>query len=178
MSEQSGSAAALLELAERSNVPFDAVEAFIAATTEVLGESRLTVATARRAALLAASEQTWDSDLGPMFSDNQVRDLLPVTGAPDVADLVHDRRIIAIHDKGGSERFPAFQFINGQPSVPLANAFWTLVDAPVSEWTAASWCIAPDDALAGKSPVRWVREGHDPERLVVVAKHDAARLAR
>ena len=39
----------------------------------------------------------------------------------------------------------------------------------ISDWTAASWCVAADDALDGRSPLAWAREHRDPERLARVA---------
>ena len=44
--------------------------------------------------------------------------------------------------------------------------------------TAMSWLASPDDALGGASPAQWVAAGRDYERLLLVARQDAARLAR
>lgn len=61
---------------------------------------------------------------------------------------------------------------------PLVAAYQTMAAAAVTPWTALSWCIAPDEALDGLSPVKWVRAGRDPARLATIARQDAARLAR
>jgi len=52
------------------------------------------------------------------------------------------------------------------------------VDGAVSEWTAASWCMSPDEALDGRAPTQWAHEGRDAGQLARVARQDAARLAR
>ena len=44
--------------------------------------------------------------------------------------------------------------------------------------TAVSWLAAPDDALDGLSPAQWVEVGRDSERLLLIARRDAARLAQ
>lgn len=61
---------------------------------------------------------------------------------------------------------------------PLVAAYQTIAAAAVTPWTALSWCVAPDDALDGLSPVKWVRSGRAPSRLATIARQDAARLAR
>jgi hypothetical protein len=43
---------------------------------------------------------------------------------------------------------------------------------------AASWCGSRDEALDGLSPAAWLERGGDPERLLQLARHDAARLSR
>jgi hypothetical protein len=44
--------------------------------------------------------------------------------------------------------------------------------------SAAAWIGAPDDALEGHSPASWLAAGKDPERLRVICRQDAARLAQ
>src|SRR4051794_28700153 len=44
--------------------------------------------------------------------------------------------------------------------------------------TAVSWLAEPDPALDGLSPAQWVAAARDPERLMQIARQDAARLAR
>lgn len=87
-------------------------------------------------------------------------------------------RLIELRDRAGRRHIPAFQFADGRPLQPLVDAFWTIAGAAVDDWTAAYWCLAADDALDGRSPVRWAREGGDPARLTRVAEQDAARLAQ
>lgn len=98
------------------------------------------------------------------------------TSEEHVAETLGQQRLIALRDREGHLLFPAFQFHRGEPLDALIDAFWTVASANVSAWTAASWCVAADDALDGASPVAWARGGRDPDRLARAAQHDAARL--
>ena len=166
------------DFAARHSITEDALLAFAEAAGELMGEKPLSVAAARRAGLLAAAGEVWEQELGPLLTSGQVRELLGDVSRQRVDELLRNRRLIGLLDQSGRRRFPAFQFHDGRPQPPLAQAFWTLADAAVSPWTAASWCVADDDQLDGYSPARWVREQRDPERLALVARRDAARLAR
>jgi hypothetical protein len=136
------------------------------------------VQAARRAALLAAAEQAWENELGPLLSSAQVRELLGDVSRQRVDELLRAHRLIGLRDSAGRRQFPAFQFNDGRPLEPLVSACWTVADAAVSDWTAASWCVAADEALAGRSPVQWARDGGDPELLARIARQDAVRLAQ
>lgn len=166
------------DLAERVHISEDAVVAFAETLGELMGDRPLAVETARRAALLAAAGQAWENELGPMLSSAQVRELLAGVSRQRVDELLRSHRLIGLRDSAGRRRFPAFQFDDGQPVAPLISAFWTVAEGAISEWTAASWCVAPDDALDGQSPATWARDGGDPDRLARVARQDSARLAR
>jgi hypothetical protein len=166
------------ELVERLGIDEAAVVAFLETVGEVLGDRGLSVEAARRAALLAAAGQAWESELGPFLASAQVRELLGDVSRQRVDELLRARRLIGLRDNAGRRRFPTFQFRDGRPLEPLIAAFWTVADGAVDDWTAASWCVAADDALEGRTPVQWAREDGDPDRLVQVARQDAARLAR
>ena len=128
--------------------------------------------------MLAAAGEVWENELGPLLSSAQVRTLLGDVSRQRVDELLRARRLIGLRDQGGRRRFPAVQFADGRPQEQLVDAFWTLADGAASPWTAASWLVAEDDALDGRSPAEWVRERRDPERLALVARRDAARLAQ
>jgi hypothetical protein len=98
------------------------------------------------------------------------------TSEEHVAGTLDQQRLIALRDRDGRLLFPAFQFHRGEPLGALIDAFWIVASAPVDAWTAASWCVADDDALDGASPVAWARAGRDAERLLRIARQDAARL--
>jgi hypothetical protein len=166
------------EVARRFDVDAEAVAVFASTAHELLGDRPLSVATARRAAVLAVAEEVWEGELGPLLSSAQVRELLGGVSRQRVDELLRSHRLIGLADSGGRRRFPGFQFVDGRPQAPLIDAFWTLSDSAVEGWTAASWCVATDDALDGLSPALWAREGRDPERLRRVAVQDAARLAQ
>jgi hypothetical protein len=166
------------DLAARFGVSVDALVAFAETAGELLGERPLNVESARRAGLLAAAGQAWENVLGPLLTSVQVRALLGDVSRQRVDELLRGRRLIGLRDQAGRRRFPAFQFHDGRPWRPLVDAYWTIADSPVDDWTAASWCVAADEALDGYSPAQWAREGRDPDRLARVARQDAARLAR
>ncbi len=168
----------LRELVEGSGVGEDAVVAFVETLGELLGKRPLSVQAARRAALLAAAGQAWENELGPLLTSAQVRELLGDVSRQRVDELLRARRLIGLRDNAGRRRFPAFQFCDGRPLEPLIAAYWTVADDAVDEWTAASWCVAPDEALDGRSPAQWALDRRDADRLARVAQQDAARLAR
>lgn len=128
--------------------------------------------------MLAAAEQVWENEIGPLLTSAQVRELLGDVSRQRVDELLRARRLIGLRDNAGRRRFPAFQFRDGRPLEPLVAAYWTLADGALSDWTAASWCVAPDEALDGRSPVQWARDQGDAARLARVARQDAARLAQ
>ncbi len=166
------------ELAERFGLDEEAVVAFVETIGELLGERPLTVQTARRAALLAAAGQAWENELGPLLTSAQVRKLLDDVSRQRVDELLRARRLIGLRDTAGRRKFPSFQFYDGRPLEPLVTAYWTVADDEIDDWTAASWCVSPDDALEGRTPAQWALEGRDPARLARVARQDAARLAQ
>ncbi len=129
--------------------------------------------------MLAAAGQAWENELGPLLSGSQVRELLGDVSRQRVDELLRSHRLIGLRDSARRRQFPTFQFRDGRPLEPLVAAYWTVAeDGAVSDWTVASWCVAPDKALEGRSPAQWAREGRDSERLARVARQDAARLAQ
>jgi hypothetical protein len=132
----------------------------------------------RRAGLLAAAGHAWENELGPLLTSAQVRELLGDVSRQRVDELLRARRLIGLRDSAGRRRFPSFQFHAGRPLEPLVGAYWTVADGALDDWTAASWCVSPDEALDGRTPAQWALEGRDPARLARIARQDAARLAR
>lgn len=164
------------ELAAQFHVSEDALVAFAQTAGELLGQDRnLSVQAARRGALLATASQAWESELGPLLSTTDVRELLGVS-RQRIDELLRSKRLIALLDSTSHRRYPAFQFHDGQPLPSLIAAFWMIAGAAISPWTAASWCTAPDDALNGLSPVAWARGKRDAAHLTRVARQDAGRL--
>jgi len=166
------------ELTDRFGVSEEVVVVLLETLSEMVGERGNTVKDARRAAMLAAAGQAWENELGPSLSSAQVRELLGDVSRQRVDELLREHRLIGLRDSSGRRRFPVFQFQDdGRPMEALVSAYWTLADAAISDWTAAAWCVATDEALDGRSPLAWAREHRDPERLARVAAQDAARLA-
>jgi hypothetical protein len=121
--------------------------------------------------------ESFRTALSRLLSSTEVRALLGASGER-VNELVRARRVIALRDSADNWWFPAWQFDDGSPIEPLVAAFWEVAGGAASDWTAASWCVAPDDALAGCSPADWARAGRDPQHLARVARQQGARLAQ
>jgi hypothetical protein len=172
------SAMTVTEMAKGFGISESALIAFVETLRELMGGRPIDPPTARRAAMIVAADQIWENELGPLLSSAQVRELLGGVSRQGVDERLKSRRLIGLRDSGGRWRFPVFQFVDGQPLPALVDAFWTLADSTISGWTAASWCVEPDDALESRSPLQWVRSGEDAERLKLVARQDAARLSR
>lgn len=172
------SAATLRDLAREFNISEDAVRAFAETAGELLGGEPLSAADARRGAMLAAAGVAWERELGPLLSGALVRELLGGVSRQRVDERLRAKQLIGLRERSGRWSYPLFQFDEGRPIEPLVEAFWIVAEGAVSDWTAASWCVAPDPALDGSSPLKWTRLGGDPERLLQIARQDAARFAQ
>jgi hypothetical protein len=166
------------ELAETFGVSDEALLAFVQTAGELLAGKKLSVADARRAGMIAAARAAWENELGPLLSTAQARELLGGVSRQRVDELLRGRRLIGLRESSGRWSYPLFQFDDGRTLDPLIAAFWIVVDGGLDAWSAASWCVAPDPALQGSSPREWVRQGKDPERLVTIARQDAARFSQ
>ena len=169
---------AVRDVAERYNISDEALIAFVENAGELLNGKELSVEDARRAGMLAAAGAAWENELGPLLNSGQVRELLGNVSRQRVDELLRSRRLIGMSDRSGRRRFPLFQFRDGRPIETLVAAYWTVANGGADEWTSASWCVAPDPALDGSSPVQWSKADNDAELLLRVARQDAARFAQ
>jgi hypothetical protein len=169
---------AVRDVAERYHISDEALIAFVESAGELLNGKELSVEDARRAGMLAAAGVAWENELGPLLTSSQVRELLGNVSRQRVDELLRSRRLIGMSDRSGRRRFPLFQFRDGRPAETLIAAYWTVADGGADEWTAASWCVAPDPALDGSSPLQWSKADGDAELLLRVARQDAARFAQ
>jgi S13-like H2TH domain len=134
--------------------------------------------TLERAARLVAAEETWRRGLGTLFTEDEASQLLG-TEKSELELMKWNEELIVLPSTGGTDRYPAFQFQDGQISKPLAHAHWLLVKkGRVSPWTAASWARSGHPELEGLSPAQWTGNGGDEATLIEVAEHDASRLAQ
>jgi hypothetical protein len=157
----------------------DVGRAFADEVRSLVGDSRPSVETVRRAARLAVAEHAWTERLGTLLETRDVIDLLGVS-KQRVSTLARDHRLIAL-PQAGRMRFPAWQFAIAEPQgrEALAAAHHELVaTGSVSPWTAASWFQQAHPELDARDPVSFVRESGDRDRLLEVASRDAARLAQ
>jgi len=164
--------------ARKPRKSLDAAKVLLAEWERLVGEPDLDRDTLERAARLAAAEETWRKGLGTLFTEDEATQLLGTE--PSQLELMKwNEELIVLPTDGSGDRFPAFQFQDGQVSLPLARAHWTLVKrGGVSPWTAASWARSGHPELEDLSPAQWMGNGRDAETLAEVAEHDASRLAQ
>jgi hypothetical protein len=114
--------------------------------------------------------QEWSGHLGGLLDAAAVARHLDTTEGGAV-ELAGQGRLIRLHTSAGEVVFPGF---SSAPACHRQPLWRRVAAAPVSPWTAASWCVAPDpNALDGTSPAEWVG---DPDRLLQAADRAAARL--
>jgi hypothetical protein len=154
-----------------------ALRSFLTTAIELLGDRPLSEEAARRGALVAVSEEAWEKELGPLLSSAQVRELLGDVSRQRVDEMLRSQRLIGLLDSSGRRRYPAFQFGGGRPLTDLVDAFWVL-SGPATEWSAAAWCTSPDPELDERTPAEFASAGGDRDRLLLLARRDAARLAQ
>lgn len=146
-------------------------------------QSELDVAAARRlgrrGALLAVAGTVWRRHLGPSLTTMQVAELLGVGSRQAVHDRVRRRRLLALPTAERDLAYPAFQFSEtGEPYAEIGLVLDAFADAVLSPHTVASWLVTPQAALAGSTPIEWIRDGRQPEPLVTTARRGAARVGR
>jgi hypothetical protein len=94
-------------------------------------------------------------------------------------ELEADGGLITLPRKGREPAYPAFQFHDGVPNPALAQAHRLLVEiGRLSPWSAAAWARARHPELDERTPAQWAAERRGDQRLLSVARRDAARLAQ
>jgi hypothetical protein len=106
------------------------------------------------------------------------RRLTSCSAASRSAPQARATRPIGLRERSGRRGYPLFQFHDGRPLDALIAAFYTVTASGLDEWSGASWCVRPDPALDGDSPVQWTKTAKDPERLAQVVRQDARRFAQ
>lgn len=133
----------------------------------------------QRAALLAGAETLWGRHLGGLLDRTDVQALLGVTTRQAVHDLVQRGRLLGLPTRDGHTVYPRFQFgPDGRPYTALSKVITAFRAAEADPWTIASWFTSEQPELDGLTPVDWMSRGLDTTRLVEVARHSAAPLAR
>jgi hypothetical protein len=154
-------------------------EAFQAALDELgIDESELDPERfGRRAALLAASELLWQRDVGPLVTTTRLQDLLRCSRQA-INERVRNGRILALPTGKGEHLYPLWQFgPTSQPLPGIAEIVETFADAVATPWTIASWLVAEEPELDGKTPIGVLRSG-DTGTVLAAARHYAERLRR
>lgn len=154
-----------------------AASAFAATLREVLGDRPVETEAARRAALQAAAALVWEDTLGPLLTGQQARELLGGVSRQRLDQLVKAGRVIMLEERSGARRFPAWQFRAGRVLDALVAAHRQFVVVGESPWEGAAWCVNRHPQLDGQSPIEWATRNRAADRLVLVARRDASRLA-
>jgi hypothetical protein len=165
------------DIAEYLDVSGPALRTFLATVFELLGNRPLSEDAARRGALVAVSQEVWENELGALLSSAQARELLGGVTRQRVDEMLRSQRLVGLLDSSGRRRYPAFQFRDGRPLTDLIDAFWVLAGV-ITDWSAAAWCTSPDPALDDRTPVEFAAADGDRDRLMLLARRDAARLAQ
>ena len=117
--------------------------------------------------------------LGPFVHDGSGREdpgggLPPRGGGPSQAPTP-----LALRTPVGFVVHAAFQFDEQNRVLDGLPAVLQILAAPgVDDGTLARWLVSPSAALDAKSPVLWLREGRDGERLLVLAEDAEVQLLR
>ena len=144
---------------------------------EVLGDRPISAQEARRAALAAAAGTVWEDAVGPLLSSEQTRGLW--VSRQRLSQLAGQQQLIALRERSGKRVYPGWQFgEDARPLDALVSAHHLLVDrGAMSEWSAASWAVHEHPELDDRSPRDWAAADQDAERLMLVARRDAAASA-
>lgn len=132
----------------------------------------------QRAALLAAAEALWGSQLGGLLNLKDAEALLGVTTRQAVHDLVQRGRLLGLPTREGRTAYPRFQFgPEGRPYSAVGTVLAVFRTVGANPWTVASWFTSEQAELDDLTPAAWLAGGQDSERLVEAARHSAAPLA-
>ncbi len=155
-----------------------AAEAIMGELAAILPGGEIDAETARRAARAAAAAVVWRANLGgELWSSSDVAKHLGVS-RQRVSERVRKGTLLALRAEDGRLSYPAWQFrgADGAILAPLVKAH-AIVAETGSDWSAASWCVADNPELEDVSPAAWAAESRDDERLLLVARRDAAAAA-
>ena len=82
--------------------------------------------------------------------------------------------ILACPLEDGGIVYPTWQFLESGATIPsLAEVLATLAEGTDDPWMIALWMRAPSENLDGNPPDEWLRKGHDPQRVVAMARQVA-----
>jgi hypothetical protein len=75
----------------------------------------------------------------------------------------------------GGVVYPTWQFLDNGATIPsLAEVLDTLSGGTDDAWMIALWMRAPSEDLEGQPPSEWLRQGHDPQQVIAMARQAAS----
>jgi hypothetical protein len=133
---------------------------------------------ARRMVATIPQPSPWAKVLGPVYTTGGARALLGGITRQAVEDRINRGTLFALTTADRRRVFPVFQFDDrNEPLDGLAETVASL-RPHADEWMIASWLLQPADELNRRSPVAWLREGRDRDRLDAFTRVTASRWAR
>ena len=121
----------------------------------------------------AEDDRVWAQQLGPVYSQGQVAELL---GKSKQA-VSTDKGLLGLEMRDGRVGYPVFQFEGDRILPGMQNVVRALSSVAATSWTVASWLTSPSSDLGGKTPLERLRRG-DVSDVSRVADRLAASWAR
>lgn len=121
----------------------------------------------------AEDDRAWAQQLGPVYTQGQVAELLG-TSEQIVST---DAGLLRLGMRDGRVGYPLLQF-DGDRVVPgMCEVVRILQPFAATSWTVASWLTSPAADLGGDTPLGRLRRG-DVDEVVAVAQRVATAWAR
>jgi len=134
---------------------------------------------AKRMLASVPAPSDWDELLGPCFSTSGVAQLLGNISRQAIAERRDRRTLLGLRTADGSFVYPVFQFDAHNEVLPgLAEVLQRFDRENVDEWTVAGWLVASQHSLEGDSVVDTLASGRAREKVVELARAQAARYAQ
>lgn len=130
-------------------------------------------------------QSRWNELLGPFWSTGRVANWLGTTETR-IKIRSEQMRLLRLKTSDGGFVFPAFQFVELEPSQhhvvagldKVLEPFRDVVNREGVDWSLASWISAPRKDLGRKSIIDHLKLGGDVAQVVALARDIASRWAR
>lgn len=127
---------------------------------------------------LLPSHSPWAEVVGPVYTTEQVRELMGAPSRQAIDDRVRRRTLFSLRTRDGHRVYPTFQFSGRMVVTGLSDVLKKVVGA-VDGWTLASWLRAEQPELGGVSVMDCLKaEGRANESVLRVAMNAADRWVR
>jgi hypothetical protein len=121
----------------------------------------------------AEDDQAWTDQLGSVYTQGQVAELL---GKSKQA-VSTDKGLLRLEMRDGRIGYPILQFEGDRILPGIQDVVRALAPVAATSWTVASWLTSPSSDLGGETPLERLRRGDVPE-VTVVADRLAVAWAR
>jgi len=118
----------------------------------------------------AEDDRVWTQQLGPVYTQGQVAELL---GKSKQA-ISTDKGLLRLELRDGSVGYPVFQFEGDRILPGIRNVVRALSPVAATTWTVASWLTSPSSDLNGNTPLERLRRGDVSDVTVVADRLTAA----